>query len=49
VSSLNWAPQQTTSNAVTVKLGTAGAAGRIELYNEVGTVHVLLDTAGYYR
>jgi hypothetical protein len=45
-SSLNWGPGQTVSNAVTVKLGAAGA---VSAYNSLGQVDVIMDTSGYYQ
>ena len=45
-SSLNWSPGTTHANAVTVKLGTAGA---VSVFNAVGNAHVVIDVAGYYK
>ena len=36
---------QTVPNAVLVRLGTGGA---IDIYNQKGTVHVIVDAAGYF-
>jgi hypothetical protein len=44
-SNLNWVAGQTIPNLVTVKLGTGGG---ISIYNAAGTVHVVLDLAGFY-
>jgi hypothetical protein len=44
-SNLNWVAGQTIPNLVTVKLG---AGGGISIYNAAGTVHVVLDLAGFY-
>ncbi|OLF15202.1 GH25 family lysozyme [Actinophytocola xanthii] len=46
VSTLNLADGRATPNLVTVRLG----AGRsVNLYNHAGSVHLLVDVAGYYR
>ena len=46
VSSLNFTPNQTVANLVTVRLG---AGGKVSLYNgSQGGVQVLADIAGYY-
>jgi alpha-tubulin suppressor-like RCC1 family protein len=44
-SSLNLAAAQTTPNLITVPLGTDR---RVTLYNAFGSVHVIVDLAGYY-
>ncbi len=44
-SSLNWQPGWTIPNAVTVKVGTAG---RIKVFNNIATAHVVADVAGWY-
>lgn len=44
-SSLNLAAGQTTPNLVTVSLGTNR---RVALYNAFGSVHLIVDLAGYY-
>ena len=44
-SNLNWAPGLTIPNAVTVKLGTAGA---LSVYNLSGNVDVITDVAGWF-
>ena len=43
--SLNWAPGQTISNAVTVKVG---AGGKVSVFNPLGNVDVIVDVVGYY-
>ena len=45
-SNLNTVPGGTQPNLVTVKLG---AGGKVSIYNDAGTTHVLADVAGYYR
>jgi hypothetical protein len=45
VSNLNFNAGQTIPNFAIVKLGTGG---RLRIYNQSGTTHVLLDVAGYY-
>jgi hypothetical protein len=45
VSSLNWVSGWTIPNAVTAKIGTAG---NIRIYNNLGSVHVIGDVAGWY-
>jgi hypothetical protein len=46
-SNVNWsAGQQPTANAVTVDLSAAGA---INLFNEAGTVDVIIDIVGYFE
>jgi hypothetical protein len=44
-SNLNWAPNETRANAVTVKVGTGG---RVWIYNAGGNVDVIVDVVGYY-
>jgi len=44
-SNLNYRAGDVVPNLVTVKLG---AGGKVSLYNDAGTVHVLADVAGYY-
>ena len=44
-SNLNLPPGVTTPNAVTVRVGDDG---RVELYNAVGSVHLIADVAGWY-
>jgi hypothetical protein len=44
-SNLNWGPGVTIPNLVTVKLGTGGG---ISIFNDLGTVQVILDVAGFY-
>jgi len=46
VSSLNWTSGWTIPNAVTVKVGTGG---KINLYNNLGTAHVIVDVVGYFK
>lgn len=45
VSNLNYGRGATRANLVTVALG---AGGRISLFNETGSVHVILDVVGFY-
>ena len=45
VSSLNFVPGQIVPNLVTVKVG---ANGRVNIYNQLGSTHVIADVAGYY-
>jgi hypothetical protein len=45
-SSLNFPAGETTSGEVTAKIG---AAGKIEIYNNAGSTHVVADVVGYYR
>ena len=48
-SNINWTPGQTIPNLVTVRLGTGGAdAGKIKIFNAVGTANVIADVVGYY-
>ena len=44
-SNLNFAAGQTVPNLVTVKVG---ADGNVKVYNKLGSVHVILDVAGWY-
>jgi hypothetical protein len=44
-SSLNWSPNQTIPNAVTVKVGTAG---NVNIFNSAGTLDVIADAVGYF-
>ncbi len=44
-SNLNWGPGVTIPNLVTVKLGTGAG---ISIFNDLGTVQVILDLAGFY-
>ena len=44
-SNLNFVAGQTVANLVTVKIG---AGGKVNLYNSVGTTHVIADVAGWY-
>ncbi|MDX1620024.1 MAG: S8 family serine peptidase [Nitriliruptorales bacterium] len=44
-SNLNFVPNQTIPNLVTVKLGTAGS---VDIFNFSGSTHVVVDVAGYY-
>jgi outer membrane protein assembly factor BamB len=43
--SINFAPNQTISNLVVAKVGTDGM---IDIYNAVGSTHVVLDVAGWF-
>ncbi len=45
-SSLNWQPGWTIPNAVTVKVGESG---EINVFNNNGEAHVIIDVVGYYR
>jgi hypothetical protein len=46
-SNLNWvAGQAPTPNAVTVGLGTGG---KVSVYNQSGTVNIIIDIVGYYE
>ena len=45
VSNLNFSPNQTIPNLVTVRLGTGG---KVEFANAVGSVHVIADVVGYF-
>jgi uncharacterized protein YkwD len=44
-SNLNFGPAQTVPNLVTAKLG---AGGKVSLYNDLGSTHVIIDVAGWY-
>ena len=44
-SSLNWAPNRTVPNLVTVPVG---AGGQVQLYNEVGSANVVVDVVGWF-
>lgn len=44
-SNLNFDAGQTVPNLVTVKLGSGG---KVSVYNQTGSTHVLFDVAGYY-
>ncbi|WP_208028310.1 TolB family protein [Rhabdothermincola sediminis] len=46
VSSLNWQAGWTVPNAVTVKVG---AGGMVSMFNNRGSVHVIVDVVGYFR
>ncbi|MCX7619215.1 MAG: S8 family serine peptidase [Acidimicrobiales bacterium] len=46
VSNLNFVAGQTVPNLVVVKLGTAG---RIDVRNNTGSVHVVIDVVGYFK
>lgn len=45
VSNLNFVPGQTVPNLVTVAVGAGGA---LDVYNPVGTTHVVFDVVGFY-
>jgi hypothetical protein len=45
ISNLNYLPGQTVPNSATVKLG---AGGMVNVYNNVGSAHVVIDVVGYY-
>jgi hypothetical protein len=45
ISNLNYGPGQTVPNLVTVAVGTGG---KVSVYNNQGSVHVILDVVGYY-
>jgi hypothetical protein len=45
ISNLNYGPGQTIPNMVTVAVGTGGM---VNVYNNQGSVHVVLDVVGYY-
>jgi hypothetical protein len=45
VSNINFTAGQTLANSGTTKLGTSG---RLAIYNNSGSTHVILDVAGYY-
>lgn len=44
-SSLNWSAGQTIAHAVTAKVGVAG---KVAVFNEAGSAHVVVDVVGYY-
>ncbi|MBB5868270.1 hypothetical protein F4553_001649 [Allocatelliglobosispora scoriae] len=44
-SSINFAKGETRANSVIVALGTDG---KIDIFNAVGSTHILIDVAGYY-
>ena len=44
-SNLNYLPAQTVPNMVVVKVGDGG---KIDLYNQFGTVDVVVDVAGWF-
>jgi hypothetical protein len=46
VSSLNWDPGWTIPNSVTVKVGDNQ---RINVFNNQGTAHVIIDVVGYFK
>jgi hypothetical protein len=46
VSSLNWSAGWTIPNSVTVKVG---AGGRVNVYNNLGLVDVVIDLVGYFE
>jgi hypothetical protein len=48
-SNVNFSAGQVVPNAVTVRLGSGGEAGRIKIFNSAGQTHVLVDVAGYFR
>ncbi|MFD4660805.1 hypothetical protein ACFWP2_34910 [Kitasatospora sp. NPDC058444] len=49
-SSINFTAGQTISNLVTVAVGPVGLdAPWVNVYNNAGTAHVVLDVVGYYR
>jgi hypothetical protein len=45
-SNLNWKPGVTIPNAVTVKVGTGG---KIRVFNNSGSAHVIIDVVGYFK
>jgi hypothetical protein len=45
-SSLNWKAGTTIPNAVTVKVGTDG---KVRVFNNSGSAHVILDVVGYFK
>jgi prepilin-type processing-associated H-X9-DG protein len=45
LSNLNYVPGQTVPNLVTVKVGDAG---KVSVYNNAGSTHVIFDVVGYY-
>jgi hypothetical protein len=49
VSSINWGPGETVPNFVGVAmLSTGGTAGQLAIYNDAGSVDVLVDVTGYF-
>ena len=44
VSNLNFGPDMTIPNLVITRIGTAG---QINIYNAIGSTHVLIDVLGY--
>jgi hypothetical protein len=48
-SNVNWTAGTTIPNLVIVGLGTGSHAGKIGVYNDAGTAHVLADVVGWYR
>src|SRR6185503_18103293 len=44
-SSMNWGPADTKANAATVKVG---AAGKVSVFNAVGTVDIIFNVVGYF-
>ncbi|MCB1261814.1 MAG: hypothetical protein KDB33_15710, partial [Acidimicrobiales bacterium] len=44
-SNLNWPAGDTRPNLVTVKVG---AGGKVSLFNNAGSVHVIADVVGWY-
>lgn len=49
-SNLNFAPGQTVPNLVIVKVPTSGPyAGKVNVYNAAGEVHVIFDVVGYFE
>jgi hypothetical protein len=44
-SNLNFAAGVTAPNLVIVKVGTDGY---VKVYNQIGSVHVIIDVAGWY-
>lgn len=45
-SNLNWSAGWTVPNAVTVKVGDGG---QVDVFNNLGSVDVIIDVVGYYR
>ena len=45
ISNLNFAPTQTVPNLVTVAVGTGG---KVSVYDNTGSVHVVFDVVGFY-
>ncbi len=49
VSNLNYTTNQTVPNLIIVKVGVGGANdGKVKVYNNRGTVHVIFDVVGWY-